>query len=64
MITYKIKQASLEPDKYGNHIKVKMMTKYKDGKFVKHIKLDDDAIRILTYGLIVRDEGSKDAVSM
>lgn len=64
MITYKIKQASLEPDEYGNHIKVKMMTKYKDGKFVKHIKLDDDAIRILNYGLIVRDEGSKDAVSM
>ena len=56
MITYKIKQASLVPDKYGNHIKVKMMTKYKDGKFVKHIKLDDDAIRILNYGLIVRDE--------
>ena len=56
MITYKIKQASLVPDQYGNHIAVKMMTKYKDGKFVKHIKLDDDAIRILTYGLIVRDE--------
>ena len=56
MITYKIKQASLVPDKYGNHIQVKMMTKYKDGKFVKHIKLDDDAIRILNYGLIVRDE--------
>ena len=46
MITYKIKQASLVPDQYGNHIEVKMMTKYKDGKFVKHIKLDDDAIRI------------------
>ena len=53
MITYKMKQVSLVPDKYGNNLIVKMVTKYKDGKFVKHIKLDEDAVKILTFGTIV-----------
>ena len=58
MITYKMKQVSLVPDKYGNNLIVKMVTKYKDGKFVKHIKLDEDAVKILTLGTIVkREEG-------
>ena len=54
MITYKMKQVSLVPDQYGNNLIVKMVTKYKDGKFVKHIKLDEDAVTILTYGTIVK----------
>ena len=53
MITYKMKQVSLVPDQYGNNLMVKMVTKYKDGKFVKHIKLDEDAVNILTFGTIV-----------
>ena len=58
MITYKMKQVSLVPDQYGNNLIVKMVTKYKDGKFVKHIKLDEDAVKILTLGTIVkREEG-------
>jgi len=58
MITYRMKQVSLVPDKYGNNLIVKMVTKYKDGKFVKHIKLDEDAVKILTLGTIVkREEG-------
>ena len=47
MKTYQLKQTSLKPDKYGNNIIVKMVTEYKDGKFVKHIKLDDRALAIL-----------------
>lgn len=56
MITYKMKQVSLIPDIYGNNLIVKMITKYKDGKFVKHIKLDEDAVKILTFGTIIKDK--------
>ena len=56
MITYKMKQVSLIPDVYGNNIIVKMITKYKDGKFVKHIKLDEVAIKILTFGTIIKEK--------
>ena len=51
MITYKIKQASLEPDKYGNHIKIKMVTAIdKDGKYIKHEKINEDMLSILKDG--------------
>ena len=56
MITYKMKQVSLKPDVNRNNIIVKMITKYKDGKFVKHIKLDEDAIKILTFGTIIKEK--------
>ena len=53
MITYKIKQVSLVPDEYGKHIKVKMMSMYDKGKFVKHIKLDEKALDILNTSLVL-----------
>ena len=47
-IVYRLKQISLEPDKYGKHIKIKMISKYDGhGKFIKHVKLDEEIIDIL-----------------
>ena len=44
-IFYRLKQISLVPDKYGKHLKIKMVSAYTgDGKFIKHIKLDEDML--------------------
>ena len=61
MKTYQLKQTSLKPDKYGNNIIVKMVTEYKDGKFVKHIKLDDRALAILESGQLCHPQQLEDA---
>tara|TARA_R110002074_G_scaffold76349_2_gene173766 strand:+ start:506 stop:766 length:261 start_codon:yes stop_codon:yes gene_type:complete len=56
-IFYRLKQISLEPDKYGKHLKIKMVSAYTgDGKFIKHIKLDEDMLNILSEGWIVYNE--------
>ena len=53
-IFYKIKQVELVPDKYGKHIKIKMISGYTgSGKFVKHIKLDETALNLLSNGTIL-----------
>lgn len=52
--TYKLKQISLEPDKYGKHIKIKMISKYdKEGKFIKHVKLDEKMLSILLESFVL-----------
>lgn len=51
---YKLNQISLEPDKYGNHIKIKMVTAIdKDGKYIKHEKINDDMLNILKNGFFL-----------
>ena len=56
-IFYRLKQISLEPDKYGRHLKIKMVSAYTgDGKFIKHLKLDEDVLDILSQGWIVYNE--------
>ena len=46
-VFYKLKQISLEPDKYGKHLKIKMVSAYTgDGKFIKHVKLDEDMLNL------------------
>ena len=56
-IFYRLKQISLEPDKYGKHLKIKMVSAYTgDGKFIKHVKLDEDMLNILSEGWIVYNE--------
>tara|TARA_R100000656_G_scaffold107791_1_gene79918 strand:+ start:358 stop:540 length:183 start_codon:yes stop_codon:yes gene_type:complete len=56
-IIYKIKQISLEPDTYGKHIKIKMISKYdSEGKFIKHVKLDEAMINILSNSIITAQE--------
>ena len=53
-VFYRLKQISLVPDKYGKHLKIKMVSAYTgDGKFIKHVKLDDNMLDILSEGWIV-----------
>ena len=59
-IFYRLKQISLVPDKYGKHLKIKMVSAYTgDGKFIKHIKLDKDILNILSEGWIVYNKTKK-----
>jgi len=51
---YKLNQISLIPDKYGHHIIIKMITKYDDnGKYVKHIPINEEAINILKNSFVM-----------
>tara|TARA_E500000331_G_C16775535_1_gene505722 strand:- start:116 stop:316 length:201 start_codon:yes stop_codon:yes gene_type:complete len=51
--TYQIKIAKLLPNEYGNNdIVISMISKYKDNKFEKHVKLDRDILNILLKGVI------------
>ena len=60
-IFYQLKQISLVPDKYGKHLKIKMVSMYTgDGKFIKHVKLDDNMLDILSEGWIVYNEKEKE----
>jgi len=53
-IFYKIKKVKLVPDKYGEYIKITMTSAYTgSGKFVKHIKLNEKAINLLSEGTIL-----------
>lgn len=53
-IVYRLKQISLEPDKYGKHVKIKMISKYDGhGKFIKHVKLDENMLEILSNSFIM-----------
>ena len=62
-IFYRLKQISLEPDEYGKHLKVKMVSMYTgDGKFIKHVKLDEDVLNILSEGWIVYNEPAQQEV--
>ena len=57
---YRLKQISLEPDKYGKHLKIKMVSMYTgDGKFIKHVKLDEDMLNILSECWIVYNESKE-----
>ena len=53
---YRCKQISLEPDKYGYNLKIKMITKYdKNGKYIKHIKLVKSTVKLLENSFIMPD---------
>ena len=42
-LEFEIKQARLEPSsKGGNNIVISMVTVYKDGKYLKHAKLNEE----------------------
>jgi hypothetical protein len=59
-IFYRLKQISLEPDKYGKHLKIKMVSAYTgDGKFIKHVKINEETLEILSDGWIVYNEPLK-----
>ena len=56
-IVYRLKQISLEPDQYGQHLKIKMVSMYDGhGKFIKHVKLDKDMLTILSESFVLPNE--------
>jgi hypothetical protein len=60
-VVYKLNKISLEPDEYGAHLKIKMMSKYnEEGKYVKHIKLDEKAIEILKNSFLMPTKKEKE----
>tara|TARA_R100000664_G_scaffold28239_1_gene39377 strand:- start:464 stop:661 length:198 start_codon:yes stop_codon:yes gene_type:complete len=62
-IVYKLNRMSLVPDKYGKHLKIKMLSKYnEEGEFVEHVKLDEKAIDILTNGYFMPAKPEYDEV--
>jgi|TARA_R110002167_G_scaffold85904_6_gene232766 hypothetical protein len=59
-IFYKIKKVELVPDEYGEYIKIRMISAYTgSGKFVKHIKLNKEALNLLYDGFILPETPSK-----
>tara|TARA_Y100001963_G_C6677766_1_gene398337 strand:+ start:712 stop:915 length:204 start_codon:yes stop_codon:yes gene_type:complete len=58
---YRLKQMSLVPDEYGKHLKIKMVSKYDgQGKFIKHEKLDENMMEILSTSWILPSEVVKE----
>ena len=56
-VTYKLNQVTLEPDQYGRHLRIKMVTMYvSQGKYVKHVKLDEDILEILAEGVVIPNQ--------
>ena len=50
---YKLNQISIEPDQYGHHLVIKMVTKYdNNGKYVQHIPINENTIEIIKSGFI------------
>ena len=51
---YKLNQISLEPDRFGQHLVIKMVTKYdNDGKYIKHVKIDEDVVAMVKKNFVV-----------
>ena len=56
-VFYYMKNVKLVPDTYGMTIEVKMLSAHKgDGTFIKNLKLDEDALKIIKEGVIVYNE--------
>ena len=53
-IFYYVKKAELVPDQYGKHIKITMISQVTgNGKFIKHMKLDEEMLKKLKDGCFV-----------
>ena len=48
-LTFKLKNLSLEQDDYGQHLIVKMVQIYKDGKFWRNAKINADLMDTLVF---------------
>ena len=46
-LTFKLENVSLEQDDYGQHLTVKMVQIYKDGKFMRNAKINADLMELL-----------------
>ena len=53
---YKLNQIGIKPDRYGNHLVIKMVTQYDDNcKYIKHIKINDEVVEMLKNNFVVDD---------
>ncbi len=56
---YKMKKISLEPDEYGQHLVIKMVTRYdNNGKYIKHAKIDKELVEMLKNSFVIEEEKS------
>lgn len=56
-VFYYMKNVKLVPDTYGMTIEIKMLSAHKgDGTFIKNLKIDDNALKIIKNGVIVYNE--------
>jgi len=55
VVAYKLKRISLENDKYGNVIHIKMVQRFVDWKFDRSIPLED-AMQFLDKAVIYEDD--------
>lgn len=55
-LTFKLKNVSLEQDDYGQHLTVKMVQIYKDGKFLRNAKINADLMELLKNCTITQDK--------
>lgn len=56
MTRYKLNRVSLEPDKYGFHIKIEMVTKYENGKYIKHVPINQKVVDLISNSFIEANE--------
>ena len=56
---YKLNRISLVPDKFGQYIAIKMITKYdKDGNYIKHIPLNETTVDLLKNCYLVEKDNN------
>ena len=58
-----LKRISLDPDKYGNNLKIRLVTVFKDGKYVIHTKIDEKIVSILLDAKIEITEEELDDIT-
>lgn len=55
-LTFKLKNVSLVMDTYGQHLTVKMVQIYKDGKFMRNAKINADLLDLLKDCTLSQDK--------
>jgi hypothetical protein len=55
-LTFKLKNVSLVIDTYGQHLTVKMVQIYKDGKFMRNAKINADLLDLLKDCTLSQDK--------
>jgi len=55
-LTFKLENVSLEQDDYGQHLTVKMVQIYKDGKFMRNAKINADLMELLKDCTLTMDK--------
>jgi hypothetical protein len=58
-VFYRMKNVKLIPDNFGMTIEIKMLSAHTgSGKFIKNLKLDEEALTIIKEGVIIFNKKS------